>query len=346
MPKLEDKILEKEEIEEEIEGIKYVGSNPLIKFAVVAGVILILALIILTSFFFKRNEIVKLLHDGNTDSAYSILKKHGKGNKEIEEFVFEEAQKLYYDGEYEKSYVLLEKLGKNDIIIKTKYNRAVQAINDKDYENAFSLLRDFDYKDSIKLMQTVLEAHPEYAFKNKDVNNTIYFGKYEQDNNFENGAEPIEWEIISKDGNKALVLSKKCLDMKSYDEKSKLDNWGKSTIRKWLNNEFLNTALSKDEQKLIIPTYLKDVGTTDKLFLLSIVEVKKYDFLKSAKATQYSLSKGLICKNDSTCGWLLRSSLNTKYVNIIDFDAEDSVQSVENLSGVRVALWIDLNKTK
>ena len=45
---------------------------------------------------------------------------------------------------------------------------------------------------------------------------TIIFGTYEQDNNPDNGPEPIEWDVLdSKDGN-VLVVSKYVLDWKEY----------------------------------------------------------------------------------------------------------------------------------
>ena len=37
---------------------------------------------------------------------------------------------------------------------------------------------------------------------------TIFFGKYEQDNNLENGKEPIEWIILETQDGKSLLISK------------------------------------------------------------------------------------------------------------------------------------------
>ena len=36
---------------------------------------------------------------------------------------------------------------------------------------------------------------------------TVVFGRYEQDNNMENGPEPIEWIVLNVDDGKALLLT-------------------------------------------------------------------------------------------------------------------------------------------
>lgn len=44
----------------------------------------------------------------------------------------------------------------------------------------------------------------------------IKFGKYEQDNNLENGKEDIEWIVLKAEKDRALVLSKFALDVQPY----------------------------------------------------------------------------------------------------------------------------------
>lgn len=57
--------------------------------------------------------------------------------------------------------------------------------------------------------------------KNYDIINnveTISFGRYEQDNNIENGKEPIEWIIMAKKDGKAYLTSKYILDYIEFDK--------------------------------------------------------------------------------------------------------------------------------
>lgn len=116
----------------------------------------------------------------------------------------------------------------------------------------------------------------------------VSFGSYEQDANLDNGQEPIEWYIIKKDGNKALLLSKDNIVYQAFDEnmplyeEEKIALWSTSTIREYLNNNFINDAFSEKQQSMILDTYisgtpdadfiLKDDNTTDKIFILSCLE--------------------------------------------------------------------------
>ena len=98
--------------------------------------------------------------------------------------------------------------------------------------------------------------------------------------------QDIEWEILeySKDKKSALVISKNILCFRPYDtENQYLATWDDSTIRKWLNEDFFNTAFTKEEQKLILNENVKELNlalkgmdTVDRIFLLSDDELKKY----------------------------------------------------------------------
>ena len=86
------------------------------------------------------------------------------------------------------------------------------------------------------------------------VGDICYFGAYEQDNDLTNGKEPIEWLVLDVQGDKALLLSKYGLDAKPYNTTYADVTWETCTLRKWLNDDFLKTAFSEDEQKAILTT--------------------------------------------------------------------------------------------
>lgn len=159
--------------------------------------------------------------------------------------------------------------------------------------------------------------------KNAKVNSYYLMGKYEQDNNLSNGKEDLEWKILYKDKNKALLYTKYIIDNKRYNDEDVDITWENSTLRQWLNDEFLDGTFSKEEKNLITEVlnenskndiYNTDSGnpTKDKVFLLSIDECKKY-FGKSSKnkdgynvnnklattGTDYAISKGLVVKNNN-----------------------------------------------
>ena len=117
----------------------------------------------------------------------------------------------------------------------------------------------------------------------------IFFGHYEQDNDLTNGPEPIEWIVLDVKDGKAMLLSKYILDAKPFNEKLNDHVWGTSSIRKWLNDEFMNDAFTDDEQAAIIVTkvdnrtfqnenwYNGADDTLDLVFLLSYFEATKYN---------------------------------------------------------------------
>ena len=121
-----------------------------------------------------------------------------------------------------------------------------------------------------------------------EVGSIVSFGRYEQDNNKENGPEPIEWIVLDTDGEKALLLSRYGLDTIQYNQRYVAVTWETCTLRSWLNNEFLSSAFSEEEQSAILLTdvdnsaeqgyYGRDGGnnTQDKVFLLSYAEANKY----------------------------------------------------------------------
>ena len=110
------------------------------------------------------------------------------------------------------------------------------------------------------------------SFKNAKVGDYVKFGNYPQTEKGE--IQPIEWQVLSIENNKMLVISRYGLDAKRFDEDS--NNWANSEIRRWLNDIFYDKAFTEEEKKYIKSSNLPDVGTSDNVFLLSVKELKKY----------------------------------------------------------------------
>ena len=86
-----------------------------------------------------------------------------------------------------------------------------------------------------------------------------------------------------------LVISKYGLEARRFDSSS--NDWKKSEIRQWLNYYFYNKAFNFQEKKYIKPFNLSDVGTIDKIFLLSQEEAEKYfsnNKARKCKSTGYA----------------------------------------------------------
>ena len=206
------------------------------------------------------------------------------------------------------------------------------------------------------------------VFGGENTGKYITFGAYEQDNDTSNGKEPIEWLVLEKRGNKALVVSKYALDCKPYNTEYTDVTWETCTLRKWLNNDFLNAAFSETEQGQIIsstvtadqnPSYGTSPGndTTDRVFLLSIPEANKYfktDSERICGVTEYAVAQGAYTANSYSaggkvaCWWWLRSP--SDYSNrAVRVRYDGSVLNrgyyvTDGNSAVRPAMWIDLGE--
>ncbi|MBP3200076.1 MAG: hypothetical protein J6M39_00290 [Lachnospiraceae bacterium] len=129
-----------------------------------------------------------------------------------------------------------------------------------------------------------------YSDKIYEKYDTVTFGR-QSDNKLGLFKKPIEWIVLDKKDNSALLISKYILDCKAFDyvDTEKIDSidenikdnfkycdWSKSSLRKWLNNEFLNDIFSTDEQDKVLFTHLHDTNTDDKIFCLNEEEYVKY----------------------------------------------------------------------
>lgn len=239
----------------------------------------------------------------------------------------------------------------HDVIIpQVKYNKAVSIYNDGKYEEAAKEFKKLgNYKDS----------HI-FSIKNAYDGDSIFFGSYEQDNDISNGKEYIEWLVLAKEDNRALLISKYALDSKEYNTENKDITWETCSLRNWINNDFLNEAFNTEEQARIITTdlqaspntqYSTNPGnpTQDRIFLLGIDEVNSFfhsDEERQCSATPYAEEQGAYI-SDGRCYWWLRSpgSDQTYATDVTtrgscDFDGWNCFLSYH---AVRPALWINLD---
>lgn len=164
-----------------------------------------------------------------------------------------------------------------------------------------------------------------YQDDNGYVTGTVYWFKY----------EPISWTVLSEnttDGT-SLILCDMILDCMEFDYDSLNstpqydNNYSKSSVRKWLNATFLNTAFGADDQaKIVAKTVDNSVistghlvnpnvcgNTEDKIFLLSYAEAVNDQYglelseFRIKKSTAYAKAQGVYCEKDGTSSWWLRS---------------------------------------
>ena len=180
--------------------------------------------------------------------------------------------------------------------------------------------------------------------------------------------KPITWIILDKKDGKVLLLSEYGLDAIPYNKELKATTWEQCSLRKWLNNDFINEALSTEKSRICEtvvtadpnPNYDTEPGndTKDKVFLLSINEVYQYfaeDEERICYPTEYAKTTNLWVHDDEedkgtsvyrACWWWLRSpGCDGDNATLVDSDGSVGGYSnrVDGDSGaIRPALWINL----
>lgn len=245
------------------------------------------------------------------------------------------------------------------IIPNSKYNDAIALMDAGNIVEAYEALVALDgYKDSADKANSIYDK---YKLKVAKAGDYVFFGAYEQDNNTSNGKEDVEWLVLEVKDGKALVVSKYALDCKQYNTSNTDVTWETCTLRKWLNNDFINAAFSSYEKAMIPtvtvsadknPDYSTNPGnaTQDQVFLLSITEANKYFNSNGARQcvpTDYAVANGTRESNSGNCWWWLRSpgyDLNNAADVCIGGGVYERGNGVGSGDGaVRPALWIDLN---
>lgn len=208
------------------------------------------------------------------------------------------------------------------IIPNNKYKAAVDQANDGQIIEAYETFIELNgYKDSDKKASKIYNQYEFEKLKLADVGDKVCFGSYEQDNNFRNGNENIEWIVLEKENESVLLISDKALDCQPYNDTYKNVNWETCSLRKWINDIFYNTAFNTEEQMKIKDTEVLSDGksTVDKVFLLSAYEAKSYfadDEKRKCIPTAYAKAQGAFISDshkpsnggEPTCWWWLRTS--------------------------------------
>lgn len=258
------------------------------------------------------------------------------------------------------------------VIPENKYQQATNLNAFGKYDEAYAIFVTLTgYKDVDKLLaedDNMIAAARDVKFT---VGNYVTFGTYPQ-TKAGNDATPIEWLVLARDGDKALLISCYGLDAQPYNTSIIDVTWETCTLRKWLNGTFYNKAFSSAEQAAILTTNVDNSksqcysawntsggnNTQDKVFLLSYAEANKYFGVtysgdintKSRVApTAYAIAQGTFRNSskhvDSTnTGWLLRSPGNGRGSAAFVFP-DGSLGSIGvsyDSSAVRPALWVNL----
>lgn len=246
----------------------------------------------------------------------------------------------------------------------TEIDEAIQIAKDVCGEEDLSRF-DPDYERYTKKRKEyflALQAEKKRAESEKyNVGNIVTFGKYWQTSNRANGKSPIEWIVLRRDGNKALLLSQYCLDCKQYNTDYNDATWESCNVRKWLNQKFLNDAFNQTEQEKILTTlvinqrnaeYETDGGndTTDKIFLLSIDEAENLlnKEERQVKCTDYAKAQGawVDCVTETPYWWLRSPGGDLLLAAAVHYRGKvffGGLNICVDDTAIRPALWLSLD---
>lgn len=196
------------------------------------------------------------------------------------------------------------------------------------------------------------------------VGDIIKFGMIEQDGNKRNGREPIEWKVLAREENKALLISLYALEVLPYNQTMIDVTWETCTLRYWLNHPFMDLAFSSAERDAILITTVDnsaDQGvcntnsgqnTRDQVFLLSAHEAFDLYFSdnesRRCTATEYAyetVSAHTVRAYNGGCSWWLRSP-GIKQIQASSVKSDGDIYSANYVSDsiycVRPAMWVDV----
>lgn len=207
-----------------------------------------------------------------------------------------------------------------------------------------------------------------YQDNNGYTTNTIYWFSY----------DPIEWDILTVSSGKALLLANLILDSQDYYSSNSnssishnggtgyVNNYELSNIRKWLNNDFYNTAFNDLQKAVIVETTVDNSAasteetaskyacnnTLDKMFLLSYSDLTNSSYgldsnnARQTKGTDYAKAQGLqayVSYYGNSCWWLRspHDTVNGAFCIYYNGVFEGNIIFITQ-RGVRPAFWIKL----
>lgn len=188
------------------------------------------------------------------------------------------ANTFMFTHSYELSINMYKKLGPykdcTERLAKSEYLYGEKEKKKGNFESAGKAFAEAgNYKDS-EAQKVNMEQQ---AIKNSEVGKYVTIGGF-------------KWKILEFQGNQVLLLKKTALSERAYNDVSGDTTWENSSLRKWLNSEYLTNTFSELEQQKITLSEVKNKDnesyhtlggsdTKDYIFLLSIEEVQKYSEL-------------------------------------------------------------------
>ena len=210
---------------------------------------------------------------------------------------YNKAVELRASGNEAEAYAIFDSLGnfKDATLICNQYDYA-QALAELEagrYTVAYNILSQISgYPEAEGKASELLSKYPSLGILGAASGDTIHLGTYEQDNNFANGPEDIEWTVLMNEDGILYAVSKYVLDAKVYNT----HNGDGSTLKIWLKDVFHDSAFGD------LPT-----GFVSKVGMLSRDDMSRYGAVTNTRPEWTAYAKAQNPENhyyDGYCWWL------------------------------------------
>ena len=198
-----------------------------------------------------------------------------------------------------------------------------------------------------------------FSMTSVKIGSVVAFGRYQQ--RIQGEKTPIQWIVLEKQSDKLLLMAQRELDWKQYHHEEVAITWAECDLRKWLNNDFLTLAFTKEEKELLqichnqnpaSAEFLTTGGapTADYVYLLSVNEIQRFfktSIERVCQPTWYAVDQGAKVFNGNSAWYWLRSPGKYSYRGTVvtsSGSVMDAGRRVTCAGGIRPVLCVTCNK--
>ena len=189
---------------------------------------------------------------------------------------------------------------------------------------------------------------------NINIGDTIEFGSYINifTESFADTYRPIKWEVLDKNDDAVLLISKSIIDVYNYNENT--NRYIDSNICQYINNILYEKIFSPYEKSLIKNLSVFRENDENKISILNQNEINLYfnrediiyQNIKKAIATPYVYKRGVnvsydINEDNYLCGEYLVLDNDTLKLYDLNYDIVDLENSEYNMYGIRPVVAVD-----
>lgn len=189
----------------------------------------------------------------------------------------------------------------------------------------------------------------------------VEWGSYPQDN--EDDPDPILWRVLYSDDSTAILLSEKILEARNFNDTGE-STWIDSSIRKWLNKDFIDIAFpGSGEKEALVLTSISEYPEVrqDNLDFVSLPSMgllleASFGFSKSRGEiprrsgvhTKHALNQGFIAVTGDYGVYLTSTPFDKDYAYAIRANGAVGQAQYERRDpkGIRPVIVLDLNKAE